>query len=312
MGRGEPGPSFTSPDRVATTIGIVGRRGRRRLGAVVVLAALSSLAQDARALDVPGFDFSRLPAPARKELSAVLTDEFDACGRPLTLLASLKKGDACRHTRRLVGYAAAQAAEGASANEIIVQLSKYQQLFARPRASFKLDARTCLGPKDAKVTVVEFSDFECPFCAAARPLVEELPRSRPQVRVCWAPFPLPSHPHATLAGQAALFARDAGKFWAMHDALFENQLSISEAFIKALVTKLGLDLKAFEAAVKANAYVDELQASKEAGRAAGVDSTPSVYVNGRKFTLGLSADTLALTVDDELDWLAGNGAWPAN
>lgn len=279
---------------------------------VVALVASVSLGQDARALDVPGFDFSRLPAPAKKELSAVLTDEFDYCGRPLTLLASLKKGDACKHTKRLVGYAASQAAEGVPANEIIVQLSKYNQAFNRPRAALKVDERTCLGPKDAKVTVVEFSDFECPFCAAARPLVEELPKTKPNVRVCWAPFPLQQHPNATLAGQAALFARDAGKFWAMHDALFDAQLSMSEATIKGLVTKLGLDLKAFEAAVKANAYVDELTASKEAGKAAGVDSTPSLYVNGRKFALGLSGDTLSLTVDDELDWLAGSSAWPSN
>lgn len=304
--------SFTSPDRVATTTVTVGRRRGTLLGAVMVFAARLCFGQDARALDVPGFDFSRLPAPAKKELSAVLTDEFDYCGRPLTLLASLKKGDACKHTKRLVGYAASQAAEGAAANEIIVQLSKYNQGFSRPRSTFTVDDRTCLGPKDAKVTVVEFSDFECPFCAAARPLVEELPKTRPNVRVCWSPFPLQQHPNAMLAGQAALFARDAGKFWAMHDALFDNQLTLSEATIKGLVTKLGLDLKAFEAAVKANKYVDELLASKEAGKAAGVDATPTLFINGRKFALGLSADTLALTIDDELDWLAGNSAWPSN
>lgn len=305
--------SFTSPNRVATTPAIVGRRRGTFLGAVVgVFAASLCFGQDARALDVPGFDFSRLPAPAKKELSAVLTDEFDYCGRPLTLLAALKKGDACKHTKRLVGYAASQAGEGAGANEIIVQLSKYNQGFNKPRSTFKIDERTCLGPKDAKVTLVEFSDFECPFCAAARPLIEELPKTKPNVRVCWSPFPLQQHPNATLAGQAALFARDAGKFWAMHDALFDNQMTMSEATIKGLVTKLGLDLKAFEAAVKANKYVDELLASKEAGKAAGVDSTPSIFINGRKFALGLSGDTLALTIDDELEWLAGNSAWPSN
>jgi len=312
------GRSFTRQDRVATTPAIVARRGRNisagLLAAALIVSAAAVAGDDAaRALEgLPGFDFSPLPAAAKKELSAVLTDEFDYCGRPLTLLASLKKGDACKHTRRLVGYAAGEAANGAGANEILVAVSKYNQSFGKPRATFKLDERTCLGPKDAKVTLVEFSDFECPFCAAARPLIEELPKTKPNVRVCWSAFPLQQHPNATLAGQAALFARDNGKFWQMHDALFDAQLSMSEATIKGLVTKLGLDLKAFEKAVAANKYVDELNASKEAGRVAGVDSTPSVYVNGRKFALGLSADTLALTIDDELDWLAGNSAWPAN
>jgi protein-disulfide isomerase len=316
--RGGSGRSFTSPDRVATTPAIVRRqKGIRAAVAGVIAAALIvpgvTLADDpGRALDVPGFDFSRLPSAAKKELSAVLTDEFDYCGRPLTLLASLKKGDACKHTKRLVGYAASEAANGAAANEILVALSKYNQSFGKARATFKVDERACMGPKDARVTLVVFSDFECPFCAAARPMLEELVKAKPNARLCWSAFPLQQHPNATLAGQAALFARDHGKFWAMHDGLFDAQLSMSEATIKGLVTKLGLDLKAFEKAVAASKYVDELNASKEAGKLAGVDSTPSVYVNGRKFALGLSADTLSLTIDDELEWLAGNSAWPAN
>lgn len=282
------------------------------LASALAAGAAAAADEGSRALEVPGFDFSRLPAPAKKELASVLTDEFDYCGRPLTLLASVKKGAACKHTRRLVGYAATLAAEGAPATEIIVSLSKYNQTFGKGRATLKVDERTCQGPKDAKVTLVEFSDFECPFCAAARPLLEDAVKARPSARLCWAPFPLQQHPHSQLAGQAALFARDNGKFWPMHDALFDAQLSMSEATIKGLVTKLGLDLKAFEKAVAANKYVDELNASREAGKLAGVDSTPSLYVNGRKFSLGLSGDTLSLTIDDELEWLAGNSAWPSN
>ncbi|HEY1087218.1 MAG TPA: thioredoxin domain-containing protein [Archangium sp.] len=262
--------------------------------------------------DVPGFDFGRLPAPAKRELATLLTDEFDYCGRPLTLLASLKKGDACKHTKRLVGLAAMQAAEGAAANEIIVSLSKYNQGFIKPRATFKVDERQCVGPKDAKVTLVEFSDFECPFCAAARPILEEFVQKKQNVRLCMMPFPLQQHPNAAYAGQAVLYARDAGKFWPVHDALFENQLSLSEDVIKKLLAKQGLDVKGFEKAVEAKKFLPELEASKDAGKKAGVESTPSIYVNGRKYPLGLSAETLSLAVDDEIDWLAGNAAWPSN
>lgn len=281
----------------------------------LVLASTAVQAQQdpSRALaDVPGFDFGRLPAPAKRELASVLTDEFDYCGRPLTLLASLKKGDACKHTRRLVGLAATLAAEGSAASEIIVSLSKYNQGFNKGRATFKPDERQCLGPKDAKVTLVEFSDFECPFCAAARPILEDYVKARPQVRLCWMAYPLPMHPNAVFAGQAALFARDAGKFWQLHDALFDNQLSISEDFIRQLLGKQGLDVKAFDKAVAAKKYVDELEASKDSGKKAGVDSTPSIYVNGRKYTLGLNVESLSLAVDDELDWMTGNSAWPSN
>jgi protein-disulfide isomerase len=286
------------------------------VAAAVCLGGSSALAQasdPARVLaDASGFDFSALAPQAKKELASVLTDEFDACGRPLTLLASLKKGDACKHTRRMVALAAVQAAGGLTASEILVSLSRHNQGFSRARASFKVDERTCLGPPDARVTLVEFSDFECPFCASARPLLEAFVRTRPQARLCWAPFPLDVHPNAKLCGQAALFARDAGKFWAVHDALFENQLSISPDFVRQLLARQGLDVKAFEKAIAAGRYLDELSASKEAGKAAAVDATPTVYVNGRKHQLGFAPEGLATSVDDELEWMAGNNGWPAN
>lgn len=310
--------SFTRQHPVATTTRIVAHLLAKFVLAIV-LASTVALAQTdpSRVLaEVPGFNFNPLPAPAKRELVSVLTDEFDYCGRPLTLLASLKKGDACKHTRRLVGLAATMAAEGSSSSEIIVHLSKYNQGFNKARAAFKPDERQCLGPKDAKVTMVEFSDFECPACAAARPILEDYVKQRAAsgntLRLCWMAYPLPMHPHAMYAGQAALFARDGGKFWQLHDALFDNQLSISEDFIKQLVTKQGLDVKAFEKAVASKKYLEEIEAMKDAGKKAGVDSTPSIYLNGRKYTLGLSADSLSLAVDDELEWMTGNSAWPSN
>jgi protein-disulfide isomerase len=215
-----------------------------------------------------------------------------------------------------VGLAAMMAADGSSSSEIIVHLSKYNQGFNKARASFKPDERQCTGPKDAKVTMVEFSDFECPACAAARPILEDYVKQRAAtgntLRLCWMAYPLPMHPHAMYAGQAALFARDAGKFWQLHDALFDNQLSISEDFIKQLVAKQGLDAKGFEKAITSKKYLEEIEAMKDAGKKAGVDSTPSIYLNGRKYTLGLSPESLSLAVDDELDWMTGNSAWPSN
>ncbi len=308
--------SFTSQHQSTTTTRNVAHLLKKFSLLILAVAGVSAdaLAQDPAAVisNLPGFEFSRLPAPAKKELAGVLTDEFDWCGRPLTILASLKKGDACKHTKRLVGVAAGLAAEGSSADEIIKQLSKYNLAFTKPRASFKIDERACVGPKDAKVTLVEFSDFECPYCKAAAPILEDYVKQKPAVRLCWSPFPLQQHPNATLAGQAALFARDNGKFWAVHDALFEAQLSMSPETIRAILTKAGLDVKAFDKVAAANKYVDELNASKEQGKNAGVDSTPSIFFNGRRYQLGLQTESLNAAVDDELEWTAGNNAWPTN
>ena len=228
------------------------------------------------------------------------------------MVASLKSASVCKHTRRLAVLAAAQAAEGAPATEIIVALSRYNQSFSGKRTAFTPDERMCIGPATAKVTLVEFSDFECPYCAAARPMLEEAIKTHKDARLCYQPFPLSGHPHAIPSAQAALFARDSGKFWAMHDALFENQLSLSESFIKELAKKQGLDAAGLAKAMASGKYVDELTASKELGRLAGVESTPSVYLNGRKLTLLISPDSLAAAIDDELEWADGKNAWPSN
>jgi protein-disulfide isomerase len=258
---------------------------------------------------IPGMDFSKLPAGPMKELATVFTDEFDWCGRPLTVAASLKSGKACKHTQRMASMAAGQAMDGAPATEIIVSLSKYNQSFGAKRTAFKPDERMCKGPKDAKVTLVEFADFECPACNAARPIIEAAAKARKDVRVCYQPFPLSGHPNGV---QAALLARETGKFWPMHDALFDNQLSLSESFIKDLVKKHGLDDKAFAKVLSSGKYLDELTASKELGKLAGVDATPSLYVNGRKLTFHPSVEAIVLSVDDELDWTDGKNAWPSN
>jgi protein-disulfide isomerase len=284
---------------------------------VVLSAGASTLARaqpadPARVLsELQGFDFGRLPPAAKRELATVLTDEFDGCGRPMTLLASLKKGDACRHTKRMVGLAAGLAAEGSSASEIIGQLARHNQGFGRGRVALTIDERACLGPKDAKVTLVEFSDFECPVCGAVRPLLERFVKDHPSTRLCWSPFPLDMHRHATLCAQAALFARDAGKFWAVHDALYEHAQEISAPLVRKVLADHGLDLKAFDKSIAADTYGAEIKASKDAGRSSGVDGTPTLFVNGRRHVLGFATETLSASVDDELDWMSGHSGWPS-
>jgi protein-disulfide isomerase len=308
--------SFTSPGWVATTRRTLSQKQARVLtflAAATICWPGLARAQGSevdRVLQAPGLDFSRLPPAAKKELAAVFTDEFDYCGRPLTIAASLKK-DPCKHTRRLATFAATMANEGVAANEIIVALSKYNQTFTAKRTTFKPDERLCKGPADAKITLVEFVDFECPYCNAVRPILAEVMKKR-SVRVCYQPFPLSGHANAIPASTAALFARDQGKFWPMYDALFDNQTQLSLELIKKLATKQGLDAAALDKALAGNKYQDELNASKELGKQAGVDATPMLYLNGRKLTLNPTADALLVAIDDELDWAAGKSAWPSN
>jgi protein-disulfide isomerase len=210
----------------------------------------------------------------------------------------------------MVALAAKEAAAGIPAAEIILKLSKYYLSFRESRKSFRPDDRMCLGSKDAKVTLVEFSDFECPHCAAARPILEKFARDNPSTaRLCFAPFPLAGHSNAEPAARAALLARDKGKFWELHDLLFENQARLNQEVIRTLAAKVNLASNELSKTVDSPRYAAELQEWKEAGRKAGVDSTPTLYVNGRKLNLALTADTLERTLQDEMEWISNRGRW---
>ena len=259
-------------------------------------------------LDVPGMDFSQLPPAAQAELAAVFTDEFCYCGCPHTLGACLTEHTECRHAKRMARLAAEVASAGHSSNEIIVLLSRYYLSF-RERAEIPVDPKLCQGPADAKVTVVEFSDFECPYCAMAVPQLEAFAAANAeQVRLCHVPFPLPGHPNALPAAQAALLARDRGHFKAMHHALFEQQAQLSQPKILELAEKVGVSRAEVTKAWESGAYRDEIDRARELGRRLGVNGTPTVFVNGRRYELGYSPDPLRHTLEDELEWQA-NGGW---
>jgi protein-disulfide isomerase len=267
----------------------------------------------AASAEAPPLDFSGLSETAQRELAQALGEEFCGCGGPHTLAACVQNHTGCRHSRRLVQLAASAAERGATAAELGVALARYNQSFRAPRIQFPVNEKMCLGDGHAPVTVVEFSDFECPMCGLARPVLEKFVQEHPgKVRLCYLPFPLPMHANAIPAGQAALFARDHGKFWAVHDALFENQTRLSPDVIRELVGKAGLSGEAWAKAAAKGAYTEELEHSKELGAAAGVQGTPTLFFNGRRVDVTPRADVLQLALEDELDWQAHHGMWSAD
>nr|WP_225937159.1 thioredoxin domain-containing protein [Myxococcus sp. RHSTA-1-4] len=263
---------------------------------------------------IPGMDFSSLSPVARRELATVMSDEFCYCGCPHTLGACVKQHTGCRHGKRMARLAARMVSDGSPATEVIVSLSQYYAAFRQPRAQFKVDERMCTGSAGAPVTVVEFSDFECPYCAKARPVLEAFARKNAQqVRFCYLPFPLSNHANAVPAAQAALWARDQGKFWQMHDALFEHQENLKPEALPALARGLGLDGDKLAAVLKSDAYKQELEGFRNQGRAAGITGTPSVYFNGRPVDLAfIQEELLTHSLEDEVEWRTNNNAWASD
>ena len=264
--------------------------------------------------DLPGFPIGELPEPAQKQLFAFAQDDFCYCGCPHTVQACLKEHGGCRHAKRMMLLAASEAMAGAKSAEISTLLNTYYGSFAaEKRATFDLDKAACQGPEAAPVTLVEFSDFECPYCAMARPMLEQLVASaKGQVRLCFKPFPLQAHPHSMPAAETAMFAKSKGKFWEMHDVLFQNQQSLEDADLRKYAAQVGLNPDELLKAVHEARFAPEIEASKEEGKKAGVQGTPSIYVNGRPLVLPVSPDTLVHAIQDELEWKQNGGHWAAD
>jgi protein-disulfide isomerase len=138
------------------------------------------------------------------------------------------------------------------------------------------------GPAQAPITVVEYGDYECPHCAAAAPIVNQLQSSfEGQMRSIFRHFPLTEvHPHAEYAAEGAEFAGAAGVFWEMHEALFQQQSRLSLATILLIGEELGLSSQAMRNALETGQYRDKVRSDISGGIRSGVNGTPTFFING--------------------------------
>lgn len=138
-----------------------------------------------------------------------------------------------------------------------------------------------MGPKDAEITIVEFSDFQCPFCKRVVPTMKQLIKEYDgKVNVAFRQHPLSFHQNAMSAAKASLAANDQGKFWEMHDALFENQRDLSDATIKKIAKDIGLNVSQFEKDWKSNKYDKQIQEDLKFAQSHGATGTPAFFING--------------------------------
>jgi protein-disulfide isomerase len=158
------------------------------------------------------------------------------------------------------------------------------------------------GAQNAPVTLVEFSDFQCPFCVRTAPELEHVLTTYPeQVRLVYRQLPLKTiHPQAQAAAEASLCANDQGKFWAMHDELFALNGRLQASSYAELAGKLGLKMDAFTACMDQHAHQKDLDADEAAANHAGATGTPYLLVNGRSLNGAVSFTDIALLVENEL------------
>jgi protein-disulfide isomerase len=157
------------------------------------------------------------------------------------------------------------------------------------------------GPADARLTVVLFSDFQCPFCARVEPSLAELEKAFPgKVRIVWKHQPLPMHPNALPAALAAEAAREQGTFWPMHDKLFASQQALSPETFRAAAKDAGLDLHRFEQALSARKGDARIQEDQKLAGELGVSGTPTMFFNCRQVVGAQPAAALRAIAEEEL------------
>jgi protein-disulfide isomerase len=172
-----------------------------------------------------------------------------------------------------------------------------------PRASVTVNADDpSEGKADAPVTVVEYSDFQCPFCLRVMPTLKELrTKYGDKMRLVWKDFPLTQiHPQAFVAAQAGNCAREQGKFWELHDQMFANQSALQPDNLKKYAAAIGLDTTKFDACLDTSKYEGRVQEEIGAGMRLGINSTPTVYVNGRMVNGAQPIEVFTQIIDDEL------------
>lgn len=157
------------------------------------------------------------------------------------------------------------------------------------------------GPENASVTIVEFSDFQCPYCSRAADVARQVKEKYgTKVRFVFRQFPLPMHPQARLASEASLAANAQGKFWEFHDELFKNQQAMAPANLEEHAKKLGLNMAQFKKSLDDKTYAAQIDADMKLGEQVQVQGTPTMFLNGARIENPTDFAAIASQIDAAL------------
>jgi protein-disulfide isomerase len=244
-----------------------------------------------------------LVASEKSYFTEIVSEAPSPCGDPTTIQTCVLEKRACATCVPAAEDVARFVRQGEYKSDVL------RWLGLRFDASKKLDAipldqHPVLGRKDAPIEIVEFADFECPFCGVAAPkvhaLIEKDPKYANKVRLVFYNMPLKAHAHADAAARAAWAAHLQGKFWAMHDQLFAHQDKLEDADLESYAKAVGCDLGKWKTAFAAAPTEKRMNDDYALGEKIGVEGTPSFFVNRRKFT-SLGADEFEVQIRRWLD-----------
>ncbi len=248
----------------------------------------------------PGVDISKLDDFGKKVFFRIGNSEPSICGQGQSLLASANavKGGCARSVSAL-RYVVRLVDQGYTDSEVSDALAKRY----RPIAPKKIDVSDSpvKGNPNARITLVEFADYECPHCKRFQPVLRQIVEEFPNdVKLYFKHYPLPQHPNARLAAEGAVAAQKQGKFWQYQEKLWDHQDDLNPAEIEKVAKETGLDLAKFRKDVASDAVKAKVAKDHDEGAAIGLQATPTLYIDGREYTDGRDTDALREWIRDEL------------
>jgi protein-disulfide isomerase len=232
---------------------------------------------------IPGVDTSALTPREKKEWSGYVSSFLAPCNDvPVSVAQCAIEKRNCSRCAPAAKFILKAVRDGMSQEQ--VEKSYHNRFDPDKVKSVDVGNSPAKGPVGAPITIIEFADFECPYCAMMAPVLEQVWQQRSgEVRFVYKFMPLSGHPHGESSARAAIAALDQGKFWEMHDKLFANRDHLEQSDLDAYAKELGIDLNRFHADMQSAATTDRIAADRKEADALDVKGTPTIYLNGREF-----------------------------
>jgi len=274
-----------------------------------LLLAAMACAQDWQSMTaLPAVDFSGLTPAQTATVLKLLRATGCSCGCDMKLAECRVKDPNCAYSQGLASVIVGAIKAGKSEADALAAAkdSKWAQgppprkLLEDP-ISIPVAGAPVLGPPNAPLTIIEFTDFQCPYCIKAVSELQDVMKAYPtQVKLIFKQFPLDIHSQAALAAAAAVAAQKQGKFWELHDLLFAQHGRLSRDIIMDLAAGLKLDMKRFEADLNSSETRHTIARDRDDGVKAGVDGTPALFINGQHYNGNIALAPLKPILDGQL------------
>jgi thiol-disulfide isomerase/thioredoxin len=242
--------------------------------------------EEQKIVKLEGVDTGSLTAREQREWSTYVSELLAPCSdQPVSLAQCIKESRPCTLCLPAAKFLVQRVTRGGTRPQVE---SAFRLRFS-PDSVKSIDESDspAKGPKDAPVAIVEWADFQCPYCGAAAPVLDKLVDEYPgSVRLVFKNYPLASHEHSEIAARGAVAAGKQGKFWEMHHKLFENQATgLDRDVVIRLAKEVGVDEKKFVADLDSEAAADNVNRDRKQAEKLELRGTPMIYINGRHFEL---------------------------